>query len=121
MRQVLIISKQHETVTELASIIRSLGFKHIDSASDSKMVHTKLYHNPPSVIICDMDMNQEELTVIKRILSGPLARIVLMLPPKSNADTRYLEQMGGEASHFLMSPMDKGKLHYALDTILGAE
>ena len=30
-------------------------------------------------------------------------------------------RMGGEASHFLMSPMDKGKLHYALDTILGAE
>ena len=94
MRQVLIISKQHETVTELASIIRSLGFKHIDSASDSKMVHTKLYHNPPSVIT----VSYTHLDVYKR-QAGDFGRIHTR---KENFCCLFLRKTAGLRYHQIL-------------------
>lgn len=118
MRQVLIISKEKETICEIADLLHSYGFSHIVTASDTKSIQAKIYQMCPRLIILDCDMEQSEMLKVQKVISGPLTEITILIAPVQNKDSCIFSGLKNGFTHFLIKPIGKRQFNFTVNEIM---
>ena len=107
MRNILIISEDNAIINQLASFLKKGGFSHVHTACDCTEVLSMVYRLNPKFIIVDMELSTGCIENLLKLLSGPLAQIILFIAPQADADASMMELIKKGFSRFIVRPVSE--------------